>query len=228
MDERICCGRRTVGCVNGCDRCLFQCSRIRRRYWQCRHHLGEHPDASVLVVHGVRCSRRKAVAHVREDRIRQSLAFFVTGFRGLRTDEDSQNREQDQEHACESCRAHALGPPRERFMFRASFERGGAGGLLTASVRASLSHVARLDRNREAATSGGSRLRSLPWHRLEYGESCGHPGGPLRLVTPEKRHCRTKERGLIERTRVDRVLTVSADDPTEHESAAHCAMVAHG
>lgn len=69
--------------------------------------------------------------------------------------------------------------------------------------------------------------RSLPRHRLEYGEARGQQG-PIRFVAHEKRDRRMEQRVLIERARVDRMLAVAADDSTEYEAPARCAMVAYG
>jgi hypothetical protein len=67
----------------------------------------------------------------------------------------------------------------------------------------------------------------LPRHRLEYGEACGQRD-PIGFIAQEKRDGRTKESGLIERTRVDAMLTVPADNSAEYEPSAGCAMVADG
>jgi hypothetical protein len=63
-------------------------------------------------------------------------------------------------------------------------------------------------------------------HRLECSKTPGYQN-PLRLVAREDRDRRMKERGLVERTCIDRMLGIFTDDPTEYESSACCAMVTY-
>lgn len=80
----------------------------------------------------------------------------------------------------------------------------------------------RLERVKRVRSSG-----SLPRHRLENGEARGHKH-PIRLVARKECNRRMKERWLIERARVDRMLAVSAGDTSEYQASAGCAMIPHG